>query len=302
MAASKDPENIESGQTGSGPLRAIADLRATARWIITAAAGVGAVLVAGVPLTGLGRLDGLDLVFAIAALGAALCAIGTAIAMVARVFATPYVTLESLHQNHRKSAGGGDKNPVGATIQAIGLVREELFADQAEHIGKLYERLESVNAALRAPPRQWPWRRVIPHDVQVRELAELRVAVSRVVDFANHDAIRRQFVGLYRRLAAAAVVTTLGVGVYAYLASRPADPDLVTKPTPVLVSIPVGDAIRTQLGPRCPLGRVPAVAVSGFLRQPTVVTIPTAECLGARFKVPAGTVVVPAKELPKLVG
>ena len=43
--------------TPSGYADATAALRATARWIVTALAGVAGVLLAGVPLTGLGGLQ-----------------------------------------------------------------------------------------------------------------------------------------------------------------------------------------------------------------------------------------------------
>jgi hypothetical protein len=139
-------------------------------------------------------------------------------------------------------------------------------------------------------------------DVASKNLLELRAAAARVVDFANHEATRQQFVSLYGKLAVAGLVTTLGVGFYAYLVSKPHASDVVTAPTPVLLRLPPTAAVRAQLGPRCLLERVQAVAESGSLTRPTVVTIPTATCTSARFEVPRGTVVVPAKELPTLNG
>src|SRR5215472_4072299 len=72
----------------------IADLHTTARWIVTALAGVGGVLVAGVPLAGIGGLPDLTAdVIALSGLAVALIAIGVMIPMVSKVFTTPYITL-----------------------------------------------------------------------------------------------------------------------------------------------------------------------------------------------------------------
>jgi hypothetical protein len=64
----------------SSPADAVADLRATARWTIAAAAGVGALLLGGAPLTAVGRIDHAgDAVLAYAGLLVAMAGVGWAI-------------------------------------------------------------------------------------------------------------------------------------------------------------------------------------------------------------------------------
>jgi hypothetical protein len=335
MTATDSPGQVEPGRdvVPAGFQQATAKLHAAARWwIVTALAGVGAVLVAGVPLTGLGGLRGLQLVLAVVALLVALVSIGTVIPYVARVFTTPYITFAELQTSDWPRRYHQSAKQAAQTLKAVEDNREELFGDHASDLGWLYLRLRQQNKDLRSQrggerPHQAshngasavalsPAKKRSAHnreepvntderptsDVASESLVELRAAAARVVDFANYEATRQRFVSLYWKLAVAGLITTLGVGVYAYLVSQPHASDAVTAPTPVLLQLPPTAAVRAQLGPDCVLSRVQAVAESGSLSMPTVVTIPTATCNGARFTVPRGTIVVPARGLPTLNG
>lgn len=67
-------------ESAISPAEALEDLRATARWIITAAAGVGALLLGGLPIASIGKIRGVEH-FAVAFSGVtiALLAVGWAI-------------------------------------------------------------------------------------------------------------------------------------------------------------------------------------------------------------------------------
>ncbi|MFD9409388.1 hypothetical protein ACFWBN_20555 [Streptomyces sp. NPDC059989] len=286
------------------------NLQAAARWIVTALAAVGAVLVAGIPLTALGKVNGWAAVFAFGSLFAALVAIGFAIPAVAKVFTTPYVTLTALTQDELPTRKGQDTSRVAAIVEKIHRSREELFGDQAEDLGVLHSRLKAVNDRLR---RQRGARRedlenpgpphgalAAPADVDMAH--ELRATAERVLDFANYEATRRIFVGLYRKLAFAGLIAVLGVSFYAYTVNRPSSSVVITSPRPVVLSLPIGSAEAKRLGKQCDVRKVAAVALEGALRRPTVSTIPSLTCASAVFLVPEGTVVVPTKDLPSLPG
>jgi hypothetical protein len=126
--------------------------------------------------------------------------------------------------------------------------------------------------------------------------ARLQAAARTVVDFANYDVARRNFSTLTVRLLAAGFISVLGVADYAYFVSRPEIQ--IGQPTPVLVSLPPTSDQAKSLGANCNTSRVFAVAISGTIQRPTVVTVPTDQCAALRFKVPSAAVVIPVKDLP----
>lgn len=300
--------------------QATSNLHATARWIVTALAGVGGVLVAGVPLTGLGKTGGyVSTVVALCGLAVALIAIGIMIPTVARVFTTPYITLAALQIAELPTHRGQSTHQVTAVLDSVLLNREELFGDQAPDLGILYQRLARDNNELRntrsgedsavsasgttAQARQaedLAARETQTRDEATvrREIEALRATATRVVDFANYEATRRRFVRLYPKLAIAGVIAAAGVALYAFQVSRPLPQDSITKPTPVIVSLPNKTYLHRMLGNNCVLSRVVAVAESGSFTRPTIVTVPTSDCRAARFEVPAGAVVIPSNSLP----
>ena len=311
--------------------QATSNLHATARWIVTALAGVGGVLVAGVPLTGLGKAGwSISTIIAICGLAAALIAIGIMIPIVARVFSTDYITLTALQLAELPAYQGQSTRNVSEVLDSVLVNREELFGDEAADLGILYDRLSKSNEELRKGrrgeqpanvPAGSPKELRGPDEVGNREvespsvdpstyvseeaslrrnLEELRTASARVVDFANYEATRRRFVQLYPKLMIAGLIAVGGVGLYAFEVSRPLPQDSITKPTPVIVSLPSNAYFHHKLGSNCALSQVVAVAESGSLSRPTIVTLPTANCRATRLEVPASAVVVPSKTLPAL--
>lgn len=300
------PENQPSSGT---PFEdATRNLQAAARWIVTALAAVGGVLVAGIPLTALGKVSGWEAILAFASLFVALVAIGVVIPVVAKVFTTPYVTLTELAQSEFPTRKGQDTSRVTDIVDKIHRSREELLGDQAEDLGVLHSRLKAVNSRLRkqrGARRQDLESEDPPHGAlaaptDVDAANALRATAERVLDFANYEATRRIFVGLYGKLAFAGLVTAVGVSFYAYIVNRPSGTVMITSPRPVILSLPADSAQAKRLGEHCNVRQVAAVAVEGPLRRPTVSTIPSRECAAVSFRVPSGTVVVPTKDLPRL--
>jgi hypothetical protein len=196
-------------------------LRTTARWLLTAAAGVGGVLVAGVQLTDLGGLDGKEwprLLVASIALLAALTAIGFMIWKTSAVLTDEWITLaqlqvERFRQTARQKPGNRRERDLWATmgeiLDRLMVYQDELYADVATDISDLSSRLGDANAQARRDPSK------------ITEAAPLRSAANAVVQFANYTRTRRQLEKARRSMAWAAVVVVFGVGVYAYAANPP---------------------------------------------------------------------------------
>ncbi|GAA4498622.1 hypothetical protein GCM10023191_044160 [Actinoallomurus oryzae] len=80
-----------------GPADAVADMRTTARWTIAAAAGVGALLLGGAPLTAIGKISGAgEAVLAFAGLVVALGGVGWAIWQTGEALMPRIATLDDL--------------------------------------------------------------------------------------------------------------------------------------------------------------------------------------------------------------
>ncbi|MFF4273404.1 hypothetical protein [Streptomyces sp. NPDC001536] len=75
-----DPQAGRATTAGSSPLDAVPDMRATAKWMLAALAAVGAVLLAGVPLTAMRSAASTGrLLFALGGLAVALAGVGWAL-------------------------------------------------------------------------------------------------------------------------------------------------------------------------------------------------------------------------------
>ena len=97
--------------------QATESIRAAARWLMTAFAAVGGVLVAGVPLSDLGRLEvrSARFVLAVSAVAVALVAIGYMIRTVARVFTARYVSFGELAAADFPEKAGRQRRVLGSS-------------------------------------------------------------------------------------------------------------------------------------------------------------------------------------------
>jgi hypothetical protein len=312
-----EPSSTAAESAASPFTSATANIQAAARWVVTALAAVGGVLVSSVPLTGLGKFTSfLEALAAGIGLVVALAAVAVTIVFAARVFTTEHITLAALVSDQLPTRAGGGPPSIEVTIRQIMRSREELFGDAAKDLGELSRRLASVNKNLREnatfgvakgesqPPSS---AHVVQAEVatSAATLAEaglasytarLQIAARTVVEFANYDTARRNFRIMTSILLVAGFFAVAGVADYAYWSSRPARQ--IDKPTPVIVSLPRGSSQGRSLGINCNTAHVSAVAVGGTIRRPTIVTVPANSCNARRFRVPSGSVVIPAKSLP----
>ncbi|MFI5496287.1 hypothetical protein [Actinoplanes sp. NPDC051859] len=221
-------------------LAATEALRGTTRWLVSAAAGVGAVLVAGLQLTGLGSLGRGELprlVAAFAGLIVALAAVGYMVLRASQILTTEWVTLADIEkdifdQQVRRSAQGDTVERrklsdrfgrlrdrryrlraamIDGLKERLEFIAEELFGSLATSVPDLYAQLADANEAARRSPGADP----------ARLAAELSRAAGTVVAFANFYITKEWFKVLRRQLAVASAVVIAGVLVFAYAANPP---------------------------------------------------------------------------------
>ncbi|MEV6596077.1 hypothetical protein AB0M36_04335 [Actinoplanes sp. NPDC051346] len=236
-------------------LAATEALRSTTRWLVSAAAGVGAILVAGLQLTGLGSLGSQELprlTAAFAGLIVALTAVGYMVLRASQLLTTEWVTLADIEKDifdHRvrQSAQRQNGAPQPNFLDRVGRLRdrryrlraamieglkerlefiaEELFGSLATSVPDLYAQLADANEAARAAGGAAP----------ARSAVALTQAAGTVVAFANFYITKEWFKVLRRQLAAASAVVVAGVLVFAYAANppTPAEPAAGAKPAAI---------------------------------------------------------------------
>jgi hypothetical protein len=279
VAPTTDPLEAKEGFQ-----QATETIRSTAKWLATAFAGVGAVLIAGISLTGLGKLHATQLTIASIAVLGALLAIVYIIPRVARVFTAKYITLASLAT---QTFPGSTSRLVQyrrlkrmrPIIESVKESSEELYGGQAADLADLYRRMGALNQQLREVP--FSVRNTI-----VAERAALGAAADRVIAFANYEDARQSFRQLYKPMAGAAAVVALGASVFAYaVGSVPSDAN-VTTPTAVRLNLnPSASNWAQLLGPQCDVSKVDAVAIAGDFAEPEVITSGTGGCNVVQLRV-----------------
>lgn len=211
---------------GGGYAAQLETLRSTAKWMMAATAGVGVLLVAGLQLSGLGRLP-LNSWRAYTALGAtmaALSAVGYMIKIVSAVLVEEWLTLADFTDDATGLPGPrGSRHQTPADLVRIESYlmgsRHELFGYVAPTLSALHSQLHNSHQTM--------WRTDL--DAATREKAaqrsaELRSAARDVVQAANYYHVLHLFKELRTRFVGAAVLGVLGVVVFAYAVNPPQDP------------------------------------------------------------------------------
>jgi hypothetical protein len=201
---------------------ATANLRAAARWLLTAAAAAGAVLVAGVQLTGLGSLGTGEwprLIIACASLAAGLSAVGYLVFQASLMLTDEWITLAELDMEMISRQLTGSRRRRDRRLEEIRKIRGELESYQDEFYGSvassisdLYRRLIDANRKARE----------FPSPEHAKQAAELREVVETLVQAANYSYARSAFAGLRQHLIGAGAVFVAGIVIFAYAANPPA--------------------------------------------------------------------------------
>jgi hypothetical protein len=243
----------EDGSPAAGYAKATDNLRTAARWLLTAAAAAGAVMVAGLQLTSIGSLGPGDwprLAAAAAGLAVGLGAVGYMIFHASLLLTDAWITLAQLvlepFIQQLRDSGRRDQRRAGEIERIRGEIenyQDEFYGSVADSIADLYRRLIEANKKARESPSP----------EHAREAASLKRTVDTVVAAANYSYARAEFAVLRRRLTEAGAVFVAGIVIFAYAANppKPASPVPSTKPAAVKESprpVPTASASRATAG------------------------------------------------------
>jgi len=206
------------------------NLRSAAKWLVTAFAGVGGILVVGLQLANIGRLSASSgrLYVALAAAAIGLAAVAFMIKEASAVLTYESLTLADLSdkiidQSRRRPGRNrfwhwrnrSRSEEISRIQDKIARSRHELYGYAGENVGDLHRLLRE------ADERGWRTRRPGP---AVDRSSLARQAARDVVQYANYHATLDLFRKMRGRLAWCAAVVALSSGVFAY-ASNPPMPD-----------------------------------------------------------------------------
>ncbi len=210
-------------------------LRSTAKWLVTALAGVAVVLVAGVQLTSLGRLGAADwprIVLAASALLTSLISIGILVRDTTRVLTDSYVTVTEIQDAVIEGELAVDDRSVRLRRlgEQIANLREELYAHVAPDLGTLLRRLREANARTEA---------IIAGEAASMDEVEhtfgrvrlLQDTAQDVADCANYFQTRDLVLGMRLKRFIAAALAAVGIVVFAWAGN----PEQHVKPTTVRI-------------------------------------------------------------------
>ncbi len=295
-------------QPGDRISSATAQIQATAKWIITAFAGVGAALIAGLQLTGLGKLAFPEILIPVGGLLLALGAVFYAIREVAKVLTPPTILLDEL----------------SVWVGELTGEDETLLMGQADDLDQLLTRFVATDGEARAAWEAVEQAKAANDEVAI---ATAKVAaeakdeafkpLNQTVNFLRRLAInmkvRKAFEDMWWPLAGAVTLAVAGVVLLAYMTNRPEDqpntPPHTTKAvgqSPVGVKLVLTSSERKILAPRlgrnCPMGPLWGMAIGGRPVAIDVVTMPTPRCRSVRVMVtPEAGMVIHRSPLRRVV-
>jgi hypothetical protein len=205
---------------------ATATLRTTVRWLLTAAAGVGGVLVAGLQLTNLGSLSLTEWRLWVAVVGvlAALGGVGYMVSRAGRILTDDWISLAQLSEKNFDDLLRGTTTTT-ALLNSIDTYKNELYAHVADSIPQLSKELIEANEQAREST---------PDSDEAKKATRLREAANSVVQYANYYATRKKSEALYPQLGRAAAVTVVGVLLFAYAANPAKAAKAATPTTPTV--------------------------------------------------------------------
>jgi hypothetical protein len=211
--------------------RAADNIRAAARWLLTAMTAAGGALVAGLQLTGLGSLGAEDwprLLVACAALAAGLGAIGYMLFQTSLMLTDEWITLAQLDlEMIDRQLAGSRRRRDRRRLERVKTIRGELESYQDEFYGSVAGSISDLYRRLIDANRQ---ARESPSPEHARAAAELREVVDTVAQAANYAYARSAFAALRQHLTVAGAVFVTGIVIFAYAANPVAPTARTTRP------------------------------------------------------------------------
>lgn len=263
-----------------------ASVRAAARWLISAFAAIGAILIAGLQVRAVGTL-GTDqpwrLTLALVTVCIALLAVGLVIVKASTVLIEPAITWNDLVYRETQAL---QKQIEGSALAAAGNhLRFDELLTTLEHGGELQAVPFTGPRDLRQSLREA--RRVQdPSEAQHRDrIRQLEQAANNYLMYANDWRSAQLYDGLKRVLVPAGVVLALCVVGFSW-AVTPETPTTPQVTTPVAVEVYVKDTPALKdagLNQECANKQLKGFAVGRTLSEPEVVTHRAGKCSAHRF-------------------
>lgn len=200
----------------------VGPVREAAKWLLTAFAAVGAVILGGVQFSAIGELTGDRLVYALAGFGLALTGVGLAIWWTSTVLVTRIVSVTALRTD----------------AKAVRFINE-----QKDIVG--YE-FKSLQAFMTERKDAWDAWNAGQTDL-ASKLTHLEKTATRIARIWRYEKVCRTFTWARRFAFVGATLVGIGVVVFTY-ATRNADERWVAKnPAAVTVSYHLRQAARSEL-------------------------------------------------------
>jgi hypothetical protein len=263
-------------------LTAVDRTRTTAQWLIGAFAAVGAAMLAGLQLTGLGKLADGDLVLAIAGVVIAVAGVLLAILYCAQVLTPVQTRIDGLDTDR----------DIRTRLEGAPLLKG--YASSASDLkAKFAQATQSYHTAWAAAGAETPGTEANKSALQVQtHLVSLSAVVDSALHFATWVKVNRAFGKAKVAITAGSVMALGGMLAFAYFTNRedsfsPGSADA----TPAnLVSLSFNGsrqaAWKPVLGQTCDLSRVTAIIISTDKKagETELVSLPTGGCLPRHFK------------------
>jgi hypothetical protein len=216
--------NTDNGSESVGGYAAQLDaLRSVAKWLVAVFAGVGALLVAGLSISGIGQLPASSwrLYVAVSSVVFALGSVGFMIREASVVLTHEWLTLASFGDEPTgRTLGRAKRSWRQAQLRDIDeklcLSRHELFGYAAATRAQLHRLLREADELIHSSAPDSPE----AHNAQ-QEAAVLRRAARDTVQYANYCFTLRLFQRMRTRVSLAAVVAAISIGIFAYTTNSP---------------------------------------------------------------------------------
>jgi hypothetical protein len=265
-------------------------MQETTKWLLTAAAALGGVLLAGLQFSDLGQLQLGEAAFTTALIGTGIALLGVGV-ILWRASHLLTFHIDSFREvlaagEHAERRHGVRAEMVDKLINAVegeatflyqGAARDrrELFADLRAATNQLYQ-LRCTDTPL--SPSQ--------DELVIRaRVDELTAAATRVVEYADYWLTRQDFRRLLWWLFGAGTLIAIGTVLFSTAITQHDQATAVTKP--MAVEVFLTEKGRKVIGEQldCSIAVLAGQAVAGDLREPEVVVGASAPCRAGRFHV-----------------
>jgi hypothetical protein len=248
-------------------------LRSTSKWILSVFAAVAGVLVAGLQLYNLGKVESPYLAFSACAFFVALVAVLVIIGMTVRVLGTGTVTESILRDFAKKSTD----IPLNDRLLLGGYSTVDEFLDKYKSLCKEYEKAEDDGNKKTAEQLK-------------NEISGLDYHLTRLLLTARFAMVRKAFKQAIRGLFVCAAVAVMAIGVFAWATTQKPLTQLILQSPPSAASVTLTASgkklLKDSFGEQCvQQASIPVIILSVQDGKFEVITTPSAKCRVSKFTI-----------------